>query len=191
MHATRLEELDDLELVSRYKQTDDKNCVAILFQRYTHLIFGTCMKYLRDEDDAQDAALQIFEKLLSELHRHDIQVFKGWLHMVCKNFCLMHLRSASSQLKRAKEMQKDLIAFMEKEEVMHLSSQDMKELQLTRMEECLENLNQEQKLCVELFYLKEKSYQEVADITSFSMNNVKSYIQNGKRNLKICIEKKS
>ena len=111
--------------------------------------------------------------------------------MVCKNYCLMQLRSASSKHRRSKEFEKDTVALMETELELHLSNEGKKEVQLTHMEECLKGLNEEQKLCIELFYLQEKSYVEVANATSFSMNNVKSHIQNGKRNLKICIESRS
>lgn len=188
MHSIKLNTLEDLELVSLYKNTGDKNCVGVLFQRYTHLIFGVCMKYLKDEDDSQDASMQIFEKLLSDLKKHEIQQFKAWLHMVCKNFCLMQLRSGKTKLKHQKELQKDLEMSVETDHELHLTMASLKEIQLTLMEDCIHGLNKEQKLCIELFYLQEKSYLEVAEMTSFSMNNVKSFIQNGKRNLKICIE---
>src|ERR1043165_3173636 len=168
MHSERSNSLDDLELVARYKQTLDNSHVGELFQRYTHLIFGVCMKYLKDEDAAQDASMQIFEKLLTDLKKHDIQQFKGWLHMVCKNYCLMQLRAGASQLKRTKEMQKDLVSFMESNPEVHLTVENTKEVQLTFMEECLKGLNNEQKLCVELFFLQEKSYQEVTEMTSFT-----------------------
>lgn len=191
MHSSKSNSYDDLQLIAQYKQTNDNAIVGILFQRYTHLIFGVCMKYLKDEDEAQDASMQIFEKLLTDLKKHEIQQFKAWLHMVCKNYCLMQLRSGASKLKRTKEMHKDMASFMESDTGLHLTVENTKELQLTFMEECLKGLNNEQKLCVELFFLQEKSYQEVTEMTSFTMNNVKSYIQNGKRNLKICIESKS
>jgi RNA polymerase sigma factor (sigma-70 family) len=191
MHSTKLNTLEDLELVALYKETGDNNCVGVLFQRYTHLIFGVCMKYLKDEDESQDASMQIFEKLLNDLKKHEIQQFKGWLHMVCKNFCLMQLRSGATKLKHQKEMHKDFAPVMESGEALHLTFENTKELQLTYMEECMKGLNNEQRLCVELFYLQEKSYNEVAEMTNFSMNNVKSYIQNGKRNLKICIESRA
>ncbi|MDF2438461.1 MAG: sigma-70 family polymerase sigma factor [Bacteroidota bacterium] len=146
------------------------------------------MKYLKDEDDSSDASMQIFEKLLKDLKKHEIQQFKGWLHMVCKNFCLMQLRSGQTKLKHQKELYKDFAGIMENDLGLHHSLEYTKELQLNYMEECMKGLNNEQRLCIELFYLQEKSYNEVAAMTSFSMNNVKSYIQNGKRNLKICIE---
>lgn len=188
MHSAQLNTLDDLQLIAMYKQTGDNNCVGILFQRYTHLIFGVCMKYLKNEDDSQDASMQLFEKLLTDLKKHEVQQFKAWLHMVCKNYCLMQLRSGKTRLKHDKEIARDFSSFMENEHHMHLKFENTKELQLTYMEECMKGLNNEQRLCVELFYLQEKSYNEVAAMTNFSMNNVKSYIQNGKRNLKICIE---
>lgn len=188
MHSTKLNDLDDLELVAQYKQTNDSTFVGVLFQRYTHLIFGVCVKYLKDGDDAQDASMQIFEKLLVDLNKHDIHQFKAWLHMVCKNYCLMQLRSGATRLKHDKEMHKDFAVLMESDHQLHLTVQNTKEIQLTHMEDCMKGLNVEQKLCIELFFLHEKSYQEVTETTNFTMNNVKSYIQNGKRNLKNCIE---
>lgn len=191
MYSATLHTLDDLQLIARYRQTGDNNCVGILFQRYTHLIFGVCMKYLKDEDDSKDASMQIFEKLLLDLKKHEVQQFKAWLHMVCKNYCLMQLRSGSAKLKHDKELYKDTLAVMETDPYSHHGSEELKEIRLTRMEECIRQLNAEQRLCVELFYLQEKSYSEITETTSFSMNNVKSYIQNGKRNLKICMESRS
>ncbi|MBL7882851.1 MAG: sigma-70 family RNA polymerase sigma factor [Bacteroidia bacterium] len=191
MHISELETYDDLKLVLKYKETNNNNYVGVLYKRYTHLIFGTCMKYLKNEEDAQDASIQLFEKLLIDLKKHEIQQFKSWLHMVCKNFCLMKLRSDKSKQKNFIEMQKDFAFVMESEYDLHLSIENKKETELTFMEECLQGLNEEQRLCVELFYLQEKSYVQVADETRYSMNNVKSYIQNGKRNLKNCIESKN
>jgi RNA polymerase sigma factor (sigma-70 family) len=188
MNSTILNSYSDTELVYQYKQTSDSTFVGALFQRYTHLILGVCVKYLKDEDDAQDASMQIFEKLLIDLKKHEIEQFKAWLHMVCKNYCLMQLRSGATKLNHIKEMHKDLAVFMESEQELHLNPKNTKEIQLTQMEECMKGLNAEQKLCIELFFLQEKSYQEVTEATSFTMNNVKSYIQNGKRNLKNCME---
>ncbi len=190
MHSTKLATYNDLELVSHYKQTNDNTYVGVLFQRHTHLIFGVCMKYLKDEDEAQDASMHIFEKLLVDLRKHEIQQFKGWLHMVCKNYCLMQLRAGATKLKHNREMHKDLTGLMEFDQNVHLIKENKIEIQLTYMEECMKGLNAEQRLCIQLFFLQEKSYQEVTEATNFSMNNVKSYIQNGKRNLKNCIESK-
>ena len=178
---------DDLELIERYKNTHDIHLVGVLFQRYTHLILGVCMKYLKDEEEANDTSVQIFEKLLTDMKKHEVRQFKAWLHMVCKNHCLIQLRSGASKNRRDREMYKDLAA-MESGNEMHPVTENTKEVQLNYMEDCMGGLNDEQRLCIELFYLQEKSYQEVSDSTNFSMNHVKSYIQNGKRNLKNCIE---
>lgn len=191
MPPIKTDHLSDLELIESYKNSHDNTFVGELYKRYTHLIFGVCMKYLKNEDDAQDASIQIFEKLLTDLKKHEVQQFKAWLHMVCKNFCLMKLRSDSSKQKHFTEMQKDFVSIMESSTELHLTNENKKEIQLTYMEECMQGLNEDQRLCVELFYLQEKSYQQVVEATNYSMNNVKSFIQNGKRNLKNCIEAKS
>src|ERR1700746_558775 len=113
MHPSQLNKSDDLQLIAEYKQTGDNAFVGLLFQRYTHLIMGVCMKYLKNEEDAQDASMHIFEKLLKDLRKHEIQQFKAWLHMVCKNYCLMQLRSGATKLKHNREMHKDLATLME------------------------------------------------------------------------------
>jgi RNA polymerase sigma-70 factor (ECF subfamily) len=181
--------LEDLQLVALYKQTRDNNCVGVLFERHTQMVLGVCMKYLKDADNAHDAVMQIFEKLLTDLGRHSVDNFKGWLYMVAKNHCLMQLRAEQTKLGHTKEMKKDFPVLMETEYKLHLDKEPDKESTLTKMEHCIKKLNEQQKIAVELFYLQEKCYQEVADATGFSMNEVKSFIQNGKRNIKICMEK--
>jgi RNA polymerase sigma factor (sigma-70 family) len=185
MYSARLNELSDLDLVSHYKETGDNSFVGALFQRYTRLAFAVCMKYLRDEEESKDAVMQVFEKLLSDLKKHEVTNFKSWLHSVVKNHCLMQLRSQQSQLTREQEMKKDMKAVMESTYDLHLLNGDEKEIQLNSLQAGIEQLNEGQKICIELFYLKEKCYQEIADITGFTLNQVKSHIQNGKRNLKI------
>ncbi|MFI5164782.1 MAG: RNA polymerase sigma factor, partial [Bacteroidia bacterium] len=183
-----IKNLSDLELIARYKSDGDNKIVGILFERYTHLVFGVCMKYLKDEDEAQDAVMLVFEKLLVDLKKHTVDNFKGWLYMVSKNHCLMHLRGKKSLLEKQKELKKDAPIFMESGNDEHLDNVSTKETTLTKLEECIGKLNEKQRITVDLFFLKEKCYQEVADETGFTMNDVKSFIQNGKRNLKICME---
>lgn len=133
--------------------------------------------------------MQVFEKLLTDLGRHEIAQFKGWLYMVARNECLMYLRSRKSKLIRDKELKKDTEALVENEITVHPDGVSEKELQLRSMEQALHHLNEHQRICVDMFYLQQKCYKEIADATGFSMNEVKSYIQNGKRNLKIYMEK--
>ena len=188
MFPPELNKLDDLELIAYYKQSKDNNAVGVLYKRYTHLIFGVCMKYLKSEQDAQDASISIFEKILKDLLKYEVKEFKSWLYVMCKTFCLMQLRSEVSIHKKEKELHIFLEESMEYEPVLHLFNDNQKEIQLAFMEECLKKLNRDQQVCIELFYLHEKSYQEVSIETNLGLNNVKSFIQNGKRNLRICIE---
>ncbi len=177
--------MSDAELVSHYKLTGENVCVGELFARYRHLVYGVCMKYLGDEDESQDVQMHVFEKLLNDLARHEIAQFKGWLYAVSRNECLMYLRSRKSRLEKQQELKKDSETFMETDLNQHLTGVNEKERQLQLMEKGLGQLNEPQRICMELFYLKEKCYKEIADETGYSMNEVKSYIQNGKRNLKL------
>ncbi len=161
--------LDDLELVKLYKQTNNNTIVGILFQRYTHLILGLCIKYLKNEEDAQDSSILIFEKLLVDIPKYEILNFKTWLYSFCKSFCLMHLRSASSKYKIDNKIENNLEEIMELDIKLHLLTEEDNETHLAYMEECMEGLNKDQRVCLEFFFLKEKSYQEVTEETSLTM----------------------
>ncbi|MDQ3191115.1 MAG: sigma-70 family RNA polymerase sigma factor [Bacteroidota bacterium] len=174
----------DNELVSKYKETKDKALIGALFQRHTHLVFGVCMKYLKDEENCKDAVMMIFEKLINDLLKHDITHFKTWLYTVSKNYCLSLLRTESSKRDKLKEITPIQNEFMESDHSLHLNGENENENKLVLLESGIQLLNIEQKSCIELFYIKEKCYNEVASITGYSLNEVKSYIQNGKRNLK-------
>lgn len=151
-----------------------------------HLVFGVCLNYLKDEEQSKDAVMQIFEELVVKLKIHEVQNFKSWLHVLSRNHCLMALRKQSKNTTVSIED-----TFVENMDFVHLDIDDTKERQLSVMEKCMETLPEEQRISVDLFYLQEKCYKEVADITGYEMLKVKSYIQNGKRNLKNCIEKNS
>ena len=186
-----IKSLPDLDLASLYKESGDNRIVGELFQRYTHLVLGVCMKYLKNPDAAQDAVMQVFEKLLEDLKKHHIKDnFKGWLYIVAKNHCMMQLRSQQSMLGKQKELKKDFPVLMESSYFLHLDNENDKEAMLVMLEDCIKKLNDHQKMAVQLFFLQEKCYQEVAEETGFTMLEVKSYIQNGKRNLKNCMEAK-
>jgi RNA polymerase sigma factor (sigma-70 family) len=180
----------DLELVEEYRVGGNREILGILFERYTVMVYGVCMKYMKDQDKAGDQAMAVFEKLFGDLKRHKIDNFKSWLYQVSKNQCLMALRSEKSQLGHLKEFQKDQRGFMENDHPLHPDNKAEKEVLFKQLEECLKELNEVQRISVELFFLQEKSYQEVSLETGFSMKEVKSYIQNGKRNLTLCMEKK-
>lgn len=189
-YASNIRQLTDNELVEKFRSTGDNLCIGELFSRYRHLVFGVCMKYLRDEDESQDVQMQVFEKLLKDLGRHNIEQFKGWLYTVAKNECLMYLRSKKSQKAREMELRKDSVSVMELGMIVHPDGVTETERQLQTMESSLQELNENQRRCLELFYLEKKCYQEITTVTGYSLNEVKSFIQNGKRNLKILLTKK-
>ncbi|TDO21473.1 RNA polymerase sigma-70 factor (ECF subfamily) [Pedobacter duraquae] len=178
--------LGDLECIDVYKKSGDLEILGTLYNRYMHLVFGVCLNYLKDEEESRDAVMQIFEELVVKLRIHQVQNFKSWLHVLTRNHCLMVLRKKSRSSTVSLEE-----ALVENTDFVHLDVDDAKESKLTVMEACMQTLTEEQRICVDLFYLQEKCYKEIVDVTGYDMNRVKSYIQNGKRNLKICIEKNS
>ena len=184
LYPERYNDLEDVGLISEYQKNGNKVIVGILYKRYSHLVMGLCMKYLKDEEEAEDMVVNIFTKLMDDLSKHTIEYFKSWLYTYSKNHCLMHLRSAQSRLKKELEYKENVKVLMESDEDVHQNIKH-KEEQLTALESAIETLTEEQKICIRLFYLREKSYQEIVDETGYSLNNVKSFIQNGKRNLKI------
>jgi RNA polymerase sigma-70 factor (ECF subfamily) len=189
VYSSHIRGLSDSELVEQFKADGNQMLIGELFRRYRHLVYGVCMKYLADEDESQDVQMQVFEKLLTDLHRHEISQFKGWLYAVARNECLMYLRSRKSKRLHEQELQKDLAGFMETETPVHPDGVTEQEWLLRQMENGLQHLNEQQRNCIELFYLQKKSYQQVADQTGYSLTEVKSHIQNGKRNLKILLTK--
>lgn len=177
---------DDLALIASYQQTGDLEMLGVLYNRYMHLVFGVCFNYFKDEELSKDAVMQIFEELVVKLKTHQVQNFKSWLHVLSRNHCLMALRKSSKN--QMVSLEDNVV---ENDDFVHLDIDDAKETQLTVMEKCMETLPEEQRKSVDLFYLQEKCYKEVAELTGYDLLKVKSYIQNGKRNLKICIEKNS
>ena len=178
-----IQSFNDNELIIQYKKTGDNSLVGELYKRYSYLVYGVCLKYLKNEEGSKDAVLQIFENLLSDLKKHEIANFKSWLHSVSRNHCLMFLRKQQIQLKRVNEYE----ATYQQEETFPapfaIHEKEEKEIMLTKLEEAMTGLREEQRLCIQLFFLEEKCYYEVAEITGYDIKKVKSYIQNGKRNL--------
>lgn len=181
--------LDDKELITKYRYSYDSAYVGELFQRYTHLVFGVCMKYLKDKDESQDAVMDIFEKALTDLKKHDVENFKSWIYSVARNHCLMKIRKETSLRVHKDGFEHFAKEFMENGTPLHLESEEEFERLRVKLNAGIAQLKDEQKECVELFFIQEKSYQEIADSTGYSLMQVKSYLQNGKRNLKIYLER--
>jgi len=184
LNQSELKLLSDIELIAHYKLSRDNVCVGILYERYTVLVFGVCIKYLKDEDESKDAVMHIFEKLLSDLIKHEVANFKSWLFSVTRNHCLMAIRKGKGIYVIGGEAAEVITPIMEFKQYAHQENEVQKEGTLQQLEKALLELNEEQRVCVDLFYLKEKCYQEIADTTGYTLNQIKSFIQNGKRNLK-------
>lgn len=185
MNTDQFTRLSDQELLQRYYADGNTQWLGILLQRYTLLLLGVCMKYLKNEEEAKDAVQQIFLKVITELQKYPVSYFKSWLYMIARNHCLMQLRNHNG-----KKISGIDETFQVAEETIPLENHLQKDQLLSCIEEGMHLLTAEQKTCVTLFYLNKKSYHEITAQTGFSLLQVKSYIQNGKRNLKIFIEKK-
>jgi len=178
----------DSQLINNFLESGDNVFVGELYKRYGHLVLGLCIKYLKDKDEAEDAVMTIFGQLLNDLKKHKVEYFKSWLYTYSKNYCLMQLRKKQNQLKKELDVKENEIFLMDYNNIEHLNE---KEQQISLMQSALNELNKEQKECLELFYLSNKSYTEIVTITGYNSNEVKSHIQNGKRNLKLKMEAKS
>jgi RNA polymerase sigma-70 factor (ECF subfamily) len=177
--------ISDQELLERFYTDRDNQWLGILLERYTLLLLGVCMKYLKNEELARDSVQQIFLKAITELQKYRVEYFKSWVYMVAKNHCLMQLRDKPG--KNTVEVKETIAAESEipdKEDLL------LNEKTYDYLNEALKELNADQQLCVTLFYIEKKSYQQIAEQTGYTMMQVKSHIQNGKRNMKITIEKK-
>ncbi len=176
--------LADKELVALYKQSGDMTVLGELYQRYMELVYGVCLKYFKEPESAKDSVIQIFEELVSKLKKHDVDNFKGWLHQVAKNHCLMQLRTPKNL--KTVEFKTE---FVQNEENVHLNGVLEKEENFQKLEYCLGTLTSDQQEAIRLFYLESKCYNEIVEITGQEWNHVRSCIQNGRRNLKICMDK--
>lgn len=187
--ADKFQTKSDEWLIDKFKDSGDLEFLGNLYERYMHLVYGVCLKYLKDRDASQDAVMQIFEKLILELPKREIENFKPWLHVITKNYCLMQLRTQKSQLAHREKIVESADIFMESSYEMHHNNETVLDQDITALKKCIDELKDEQKECIKLFYLEECCYQEIADQTNFEIKKVKSFIQNGKRNLKICMDK--
>jgi RNA polymerase sigma factor (sigma-70 family) len=184
MSSDRLETKTDAALLQQYRTGQDLAVLGELYNRYMSMVYGVCLKYLKDRDESKDAVMQLFEKLVTSLMEHEVLNFKSWLYVMAKNHCLMHLRA-----RKGKNFEEISPFLMETGAAEHPGEEPEMESNLSKLEKCIGTLVSEQKQCVQLFYLEQKCYREIVELTGYDDNKVKSYIQNGKRNLKICMEK--
>ncbi|CAN5285359.1 sigma-70 family RNA polymerase sigma factor [soil metagenome] len=176
-------EKSDEELLRLYKSTSDLIWLSTLYLKYAPMVYGVCLKYLKNREESKDAVMQVHEKLIETLLRHEVSNFKSWLYVIARNHCLMQIRAKKGKI--TEEISPFLIETGVTE---HPEEELDMELNVSKLEKCIKTLVSAQQLCVRLFFLQEKCYKEIVEETSFDLKQVKSYIQNGKRNLKICME---
>ena len=180
----------DAELIEAFTLSGDLEILGQLYADYMHLVYGVCLKYLKNREEAMDAVMQIFEKLIYEIPRHRIENFRSWLHVVTRNYCLMNIRSAKARTEKYNEWINDPGNFMENRYEPHPVDKDQEEMDKA-LADCIEKLKAEQKECIKLFYFENKCYNEIAKNLELDEKKVKSHLQNGKRNLKLCLEEKN
>lgn len=178
-------EASDESLIQSFKETKRIEYATDLYSKYIELVHGVCLKYLKNEEDSKDAVMDIYEKVLTKIKTHNIDYFKSWLFILSKNHCLSELRKR----KRVSEKEIDFKKVNNNEAVFQPFEVNMKEAQLIKMEDCIQHLIDNQKTCIIKFYMEKQSYKDIAEQLSMSWSRVRSLIQNGRRNLKICIEK--
>ena len=177
--------LPDAELVLLYRKTGDLKVLGELYQKHMDLVYGVCLKYFKESERSKDAVMQIFEELVTKLKKHEVDNFKGWLHRLAKNYCLMQLRTPKNL--KTVEIPESL---MQNEENVHLDGMLDKEENFQKLEYCLTTLSDDQRRAVQLFYIEGKCYNEIVELMGQEWNQVRSSIQNGRRNLKLCMENK-
>ena len=175
----------DDELLKQFVETSNQDLLGQLYSRYIPLVYGLCLKYLRQTEDAEDAVNNIYEELTLKIHKYQVENFKTWLYSVAKNHCLQTLRKEKNRIFEEFDTQ-----IMESDEFEHLLDVDEDKQKEDALNFCLTTLPEEQRQCVVHFFFEDCSYADIVEKTGFALNKVKSYIQNGKRNLKICILKK-
>jgi len=174
----------DKELADGFRETGDAGLLSRLYQRYMDLVYGVCLKYFKDGDRSKDAVMDIYTELHQKLRHHEVVNFKSWLHVLTRNHCLMQLRSPRNL--KTTEFKPE---FMQNGQNEHLNGEAIeKEENFKKLESCIDRLPPDQKQSIALFYLENKCYNEIAELTGLEWNKVRSHIQNGKRNLKICME---
>ncbi len=180
--SKNLQHISEEALLAMYYQQRDNIYIGELLSRYTLRLLGVCLKYLKDEDSAKDMVQQVFEKVLQDIGKYKIDNFGGWLYRIAQNACISQIR-----LKKPVAYEAELMTQPVEEDAdrAYFWAVDRK---YEHLQTALGRLKPDQGVCVEAFFLQKKSYQEIAHEYGYSLAEVKSHIQNGKRNLRIIIE---
>lgn len=176
-------QLTDQELLDKYQSTEELEYLGVLYERYVDLVYGVCLKYLKNETLAEDGVMAIFETLIEKTKKHQIEKFRPWLHVLTKNHCLMYLRKENRNITVSYEPE-----FMQSVDSRHHTIEIEENEEESQLHDCIGKLVEQQKSCIELFYFEGKSYKDIAEMKDEEVGKIRSFIQNGRRNLKICME---
>jgi RNA polymerase sigma-70 factor, ECF subfamily len=186
----RSDKKSDEELLKEFRTSGDLELLGELYSCYMHLVYGVCLKYFREREESMDAVMQIFERLIVEVPKHNIENFRSWLYVVTKNYCLMQIRAHKSQSEKLNEWIDENQIFMENNPQLHPIDKEEENTEIA-LKECIEKLKAEQKECIKQFYYDDRCYNEISVNLNLDEKKVKSHLQNGKRNLKLCLEEKN
>jgi len=185
-----LSKLTDEQLIAEYQATGTSDYVGELYNRYVHLVYGICLKYTKHKEESKDIAMNVFEKILSNLPSTEIQIFKKWLYITTKNQCLTHLRDRNNKVDQTadwEELEKKSIIVVENEDFLSPIIEPSEE---KKIHAALMQLKPDQRTCMDLFFYKDMSYKEIEKKTGYTIKQIKSFLQNGKRKLKMILESK-
>ena len=177
----------DEALLARYQSSGEARYLGVLYERYMPMVYGVCLKILRDPGKSEDAVMSIYEELVRKAREHQVESFRGWLYVLARNHCLMEWRK-NHRRPTDYHAPEDMVHYDAVEAAFEV---ELPAAEDKSLEKCLEQLPPSQRTSVQMFYLEEKSYKEIAGLLAAEVGKVRSYIQNGRRNLKICLEKTS
>lgn len=180
----KIAEISNDDLLQLFIEGGDIAYFGELYRRYIPLLYGLCLKYLNDKEAAHDAVMDIYSNLPEKVMNYEIKNFNSWLYSVAKNHCLQVQRKDKQTI-----FVKIEDAYVENEDFFTQIDKAQSQEEISALEYCITTLNEEQQKSIQLFFYEEKSYLDIVEITGFELSKVKSYIQNGKRNLKTCIMK--
>jgi RNA polymerase sigma-70 factor (ECF subfamily) len=179
-------QLSDEHLLAAYVQENDAGALGKLYERYMPMVFGVCLKILKDNGKAEDAVMAIYEELTHKAKSHEISAFRGWLYVLARNHCLMEWRK-NHRRPTDHHAPEDMVRY----DAVEAAFEYELPKQTDPLNKCLAELTEQQRNCVQWFYYEDHSYKDIADMIKEEIGKVRSYIQNGRRNLRLCLEKQS
>ena len=187
----QLSELDDNSLIHQYQEQQEHRYFNELYQRYAHLVFGSCLKQVKNRDEAKDLTMIIFEKLVERLPTEQVDNFKTWIYYFTRNECISHLRKQEATTKREEEwkkMRKSEEIFMENETLLRpYTDNSISNIDGAALQHAIQQLSKAQQQCIRRFFFEQQSYKQIATATRWSLKEVKSHLQNGKRKLRLIL----